>query len=178
MKSFDEVSYSGMVRVLKKPGQAILDSLTPEKCDLWHMTSCLAPEVGELVAGLATLDRENAIEEAGDIEFYLEGAKQAGQVPMAYTERPAVIGSPYDQLLVALGDVFDEAKKYVIYEKDFNRYVFAVAISDAQVALETIYKLWGVTSDDIQTANKNKLSKRYHKLAYSDDQAQSRADKE
>lgn len=72
-----------MVSLLKKPGEAILDTLTPEKCDLWHMATGIVGEAGELtdaikkaVAYNKELDRENVIEELGDLEFYLEGLRQ------------------------------------------------------------------------------------------------------
>jgi len=181
MKSFEEVSYTEMVSVLKKQGADILASLTPEKCDLWHMTSCLSPEVAELIDGLSSLDRENAIEEAGDIEFYIEGAKQTA--PLLTTTDTVEISidngtGAYERLNVALGNVFDQAKKYIIYEKEFDEKEYSKSIFDAECALEDIYLLWGVTRKEVQNANKRKLSKRYHQLTFSNEQAQDRADKE
>ena len=76
-------AHSKMVTDLKKPGQAILDSLTPEKCDLTHMAIGVSSEGGELEDAVKRhvmynkeLDRENVIEELGDIEFYMEGVRQ------------------------------------------------------------------------------------------------------
>jgi NTP pyrophosphatase (non-canonical NTP hydrolase) len=75
--------FSEMVRALAKPGEAILKSLTADKCAAWHMASCLPSEAGELfdavkreVIYCKPLDRVNVIEEMGDIEFYLEGLRQ------------------------------------------------------------------------------------------------------
>lgn len=73
-----------MVAGLAKPGNEILNSLTPEKCHLWHMASCVPGEAGELFDAVKKhviyekeIDRENVIEELGDLEFYLEGVRQS-----------------------------------------------------------------------------------------------------
>lgn len=77
------ITHPDLVRTLVKPGVAILKSLTPEKCDLWHMASCVPSEAGELFDAVKRhvcyekeIDRENVIEELGDLEFYMEGVRQ------------------------------------------------------------------------------------------------------
>lgn len=72
-----------MVRSLVKPGAAIIASLTPEAANMWHHTTGIAGEAGELldaikkyVIYLKPLDRANVIEELGDLEFYMEGLRQ------------------------------------------------------------------------------------------------------
>ena len=74
--------YAAFVESLKKPGQAIIDSLDPKKADLLHMSVLLADECGELVGALKKhciygkdLDFKNVIEELGDIEFALSGIR-------------------------------------------------------------------------------------------------------
>ncbi len=76
--------FNQMVAGLKKPGEDILSSLTPEKCDLTHMAMGLSGEAGELLDAIKKyviynkeLDMENVIEELGDIEFFLEGVRQS-----------------------------------------------------------------------------------------------------
>lgn len=76
-------SHPEMVRTLIKSGEAILASLTPEKADLWHVASCVPGEAGELFDAVKrhviyekAIDRENVIEELGDLEFYLERVRQ------------------------------------------------------------------------------------------------------
>lgn len=76
-------SFDQMVERLKKPGNDVLSSLTPDKCDAIHMTLGIAGEAGEIVDAVKKwcmynkdLDRENVIEELGDIEFYMEGLRQ------------------------------------------------------------------------------------------------------
>jgi len=73
-----------MVLDLVKPPQEILESLSPEKTMLLHMTMGIAGEAGEIVDTIKKhvmynkdLDLENMIEELGDIEFYMEGLRQA-----------------------------------------------------------------------------------------------------
>ncbi len=80
MVSEDE--YSKFVDSLKKDGQSIIDSLTPEKADLWHMSTLLAGEAGEAVDAIKKfviygkdIDFSNVIEELGDIEFALSGIR-------------------------------------------------------------------------------------------------------
>ena len=75
--------YSVMVGVLAKPGDEILQSLSPLDCHLWHMASCIPGEAGELFDAIKKsiiyrkpLDRANVIEEFGDLEFYMEGLRQ------------------------------------------------------------------------------------------------------
>lgn len=78
------LAYEEFVESLKKPGQAIIDSLTPEKADLWHMSTLLCGEAGEasdalkkwIIYGKA-LDHTNVVEELGDIEFALSGIRSA-----------------------------------------------------------------------------------------------------
>lgn len=73
-----------MVRVLVKPGDAIRESLTNKQCHELHMILGLCGESGELLDAFKKhiiyqkdLDRVNVVEELGDIEFYLEGLRQA-----------------------------------------------------------------------------------------------------
>lgn len=78
-----QINYSDMVATLAKPGEDILASLTPLKCHLWHMASCIPGEAGELFDAVKKhviynkpMDRLNVIEELGDLEFYMEGLRQ------------------------------------------------------------------------------------------------------
>lgn len=76
----NEINYSDMVKALAKDGDEILKSLTKEKIHLWHMITGVSGEAGELTDGLKKhiiynkpLDRENIVEELGDLRFYMEG---------------------------------------------------------------------------------------------------------
>lgn len=78
------INHSEMVSVLVKPGDQILASLTDKQCHELHMILGISGESGELLDAFKKhiiyqreLDRQNVIEELGDIEFYLEGLRQA-----------------------------------------------------------------------------------------------------
>jgi len=73
-----------MVEALTKPGAEILKSLSSEDCNKWHLASCIPSEGGELFDAVKReviyrkpLDRDNIIEELGDLEFYMEGVRRA-----------------------------------------------------------------------------------------------------
>ena len=79
-----EVAHTQMVSELAKPGDQILETLTPGKTHLLHMAAGAAGEAGELLGAIKghtiynkPLDRENVIEELGDLEFYMQGLRQA-----------------------------------------------------------------------------------------------------
>lgn len=83
----DEFSYADMVRALKKSPATILDELNENDVDLIHMGIGVAGEAGELLDAVKRraiyrkpLDRENVIEELGDLEFYMEGIRQTLQI--------------------------------------------------------------------------------------------------
>ncbi|WAX22366.1 MazG-like nucleotide pyrophosphohydrolase [Pseudomonas phage MiCath] len=76
------LQFDAMVAALVKPGQDILDSLTPQKCNALHMAVGQSGEAGELLDAIKNwviygkeLNRENVVEEMGDIEFYLNGLR-------------------------------------------------------------------------------------------------------
>lgn len=78
------VDYSLFVSNLLKKGEDILSSLTPEKCNQWHLATLTSGEAGELSDAFKKyiiynkpLDRVNVIEELGDLEFALEGIRQS-----------------------------------------------------------------------------------------------------
>jgi len=76
------VNYTEMVMTLAKPGEDIIESLTPQKAHLLHMAVGIAGEAGELLDAIKKhvvynkpLDYRNVIEELGDLEFYMEGLR-------------------------------------------------------------------------------------------------------
>ena len=83
VRGTDVIDHSKMVAYLAKPGEAILESLDPVKCHTLHMAVGISGEAGELLDAIKKyvvygkeLDRENVIEELGDLEFYMEGLRQ------------------------------------------------------------------------------------------------------
>lgn len=84
MSNIQNVPYDVFVARLVKPGEDILATLTPARANAWHLASCIPSEAGELFDAVKreviynkTLDRANVIEELGDLEFYMEGLRQA-----------------------------------------------------------------------------------------------------
>ena len=78
-KAFEE-----MVLALSKPDHEILKSLESGEGHLLHMLLGVSGEVGELTDAIKKhimyrkpIDMGNIVEELGDIEFYLEGLRQA-----------------------------------------------------------------------------------------------------
>lgn len=79
-----EMQHSEMVTGLAKDGQEILDQITPAQVHEWHMATGVSGEAGELLDAVKKnvvyqrpIDRENVIEELGDLEFYMEGLRQS-----------------------------------------------------------------------------------------------------
>lgn len=77
-------TYPCMVANLIKPGSDILESLVDHDVNLLHMAIGISGEAGELLDAIkkATIygqqiNLENVIEELGDLEFYMEGLRQA-----------------------------------------------------------------------------------------------------
>lgn len=78
-----QLAHARMVNALAKPGEDIQDSLTPVKIDAMHHAIGISGEAGELLDAIKKfviynkpLDRDNVIEELGDLEFYMQGIRQ------------------------------------------------------------------------------------------------------
>lgn len=100
--------HADMVAVLAKTGGDIYKTMHAQKCALIHHTMGISGEAGELLDGIKkhiiydkVLDVENVVEELGDIEFYMEGLRQA-------------LGITREQTLTANMDKL--AKRYPNYE--------------------------------------------------------------
>lgn len=78
-----ENKHHEMVSRNTKSGDEIISSLNGDKMHLLHMAVGISGEAGELLDAIKKasvynkpLDRENVLEELGDIEFYLQGMRQ------------------------------------------------------------------------------------------------------
>lgn len=76
--------YGDMVLALMKPGVNIIQELNPQKATVLHMAIGISGEAGELLDAVKKytiynkdIDMDNVIEELGDLEFYMEGIRQA-----------------------------------------------------------------------------------------------------
>lgn len=192
-----EIEHQQMVVKLAKPGADILESLTPALCHLMHMTIGIAGETGELMEVLtgSLVDMEHANEELGDLEFYLRGARGAYLINrnetlgLVHTWEEA--GSTDVLTLAELGEYVaiggskfvDVAKRIFIYRKpDYGREQIVEALSYLELYLARLRHQLGVEWTDTLRNNLNKLLKgdsaRYAEGSYSDEQANTRADKQ
>lgn len=71
-----------LVANLVKPGSDIVATLSPLDAHILHMAVGVSGEAGELLDAVKKaaiyqkpIDRENVIEELGDLEFYMEGLR-------------------------------------------------------------------------------------------------------
>ena len=178
-------AYIDMVRMLAKPGSDICRDLTPEMAHLWHMASALMGESGELYRAVDRFDRDNMVEEMGDIEFYLEGLRN--RLGIDRSETVGFEPYPYPNLYSDLTftarmfctscDVFDIIKKAAIY----NKPLIVGKIIEVLLALEchfhALRREHDITWEETIAHNEAKLAKRYAAGKYSDQAAQIRADK-
>ena len=83
-----------LVNSLVKDPSEIAASLTPQKIDAWHAATGVATEAGEALDAIKKfvvhnkpLDRENLIEELGDLEFYMLALRNACNITREETLR-------------------------------------------------------------------------------------------
>lgn len=84
MTTRTELQHQALVAALAKPGLDIIHQLDPRKADLWHHATGVSGEAGELLDAIKKhviydkpIDRDNVIEELGDLEFYMQGIRAA-----------------------------------------------------------------------------------------------------
>lgn len=100
-----------LVFELAKPGQDIVDELTPMQAFALHMAIGVSGEAGELLDAIKKfaiyqkpLDLENVVEELGDIEFYLQGIRQAFCI-----DREDVLQANIEKLRKRYGQTYSNA---------------------------------------------------------------------
>lgn len=179
--------YKEMVSNLAKPGEDIVASLCPATAHRIHMAIGISGEVGELLdcwEGTEVPDRENLVEELGDIEFYFEGLLQGYSLEQPEdTGHPDKVScsDPFLRCSIIAADLLDTVKKEVIYRKDPNMDKIGTLTSAFRHQLNRIYRSMQVTKGEAHVHNMNKLLKgknaRYAAGSYSDKAAQDRADK-
>jgi NTP pyrophosphatase (non-canonical NTP hydrolase) len=222
------ITHKELITKLLKPGDTLVQEMTAAKANINHAVVGLIGEVaGEIektllpirqrqafdagapawwnatpdgVSGLA-VDRENLIEELGDLLFY-EGAFQvfAGVENYAvmcvspmlwhHSESPRILMAPNSgvyrkkllcdlsgSLCVACGDLVDAAKKHIMYAQELHQGRVCQALSDINWAVDYMCKVLDTTVADVRQHNIDKLNRRYP-AGYSDEAAKLRLDKE
>ena len=75
------------------------------------------------------------------------------------------------------GELLDAVKKHAIYQKPLDITNVVEELGDLEFFMEGLRSTLGISRDEVLAKNINKLSARYHKGLYSNEQAQARADK-
>lgn len=75
------------------------------------------------------------------------------------------------------GELVDALKKHTIYGKQLDRENVVEELGDLRFYMQGIMTSLGITEEEVIEHNIKKLSKRYAKGSYSNEQAQQRADK-
>lgn len=183
-------TYGAFVTALKKPGEAILATLTAQQADLTHMAIGLAGECAELLEPFLNhqegdrgrlIDRNNVVEELGDIEFFMQGIHSNIGLPRCIE---SAVGHAREgrtvtllRMVIASGNILDIVKRNSIYGKTLDVERLNGALETFEILLSEIYAVLGVTREEVINHNVQKLATRYASLSYSDAQAQARADK-
>lgn len=184
--------FTQMVLDLRKPPEDIADSLYqhPTNCHLAHMAMGVIGEAVELHLAYLNADKLNMVEEAGDIEFFLEGCRHGFNwtVPpltrrtKSQYERECLPHMNTNCVLRAAEHVMDMLKKYTIYEKQLKLDAYGQALQDLATALDGFYAANSIQRRLVIRDNMTKLltgaNARYKEGSYSNEQAQARADKE
>ena len=181
------ITHPELVAALAKSGQAIMDEMTPQAMHCLHMAVGVSGEVGELCqafeqAGASgNLDMDNLIEELGDLEFYLEGLRQGLRLTRADVDAvyvPKVSGAiPLEGLVIHAANLLDLVKKYSIYVKPVDMPNIMNELRALDLCMSGIYSDGGLDSAMVLQRNIDKLTVRYSSGSYSNQQAQTRADK-
>ena len=179
------ITHAEMVRRLGKDGKNILETLTPQKVHVWHMASCVMGEVGELIEGYDQkgIRDKNFSEELGDIEFYLEGARDGLDLTIEIVANApghefTPMTYPIDGLVVEAANIFDAVKKWLIYEQKVDFGMLIGAMKRFEFYMRMVRHNAGLTREQVLEANMAKLAKRYGPdYSYSNAAAQNRADK-
>ena len=183
-----DITLVDMVARLQKPGEEILASLTPFKCNLWHHGMGLAGEFIELHLAILNNDRDNFKEEAGDFIFFAQGILTAcaevlhPKVDIS-VERLTETGCletavKHRSFGQATDKAVDLIKKHIIYGKDFDPVEIQIAVTEALGFLIAKAHRFSLTVEEVIEHNKAKLAVRYNGFVYSDQAAKDRKDKQ
>lgn len=194
-----KVKYADMVAALIKDGEDIRAALTPELCNILHMAVGVSGECGELLEcaldgskGLRTpqeivanLDRENSVEESGDIEFYSHGLFVATDTTVVMPEITNSLADPLRivaRLSVYSSHILDAVKKTVMYGKPLADTNYTESVGNFVYCLAEVHCVLGVTRKEAREHNIDKLltgeKARYKLGKFTNEQAQARADKD
>lgn len=173
--------HSEMAIRLAKSGQDILESLTPEDCDMTHMFGCVMGEAAELFEAFDEPGhtRNEIIEELGDFEFYMAKVRDILKINRHNKTGEKYLGSTKEhliQIMILSGHLWDVAKKVVIYRQKIDEHRALLIVNEIEAHLNSIYSAMNYDIEEVLEANYAKLEQRYGSK-YSDKAAQQRKDK-
>lgn len=173
------VTHPEMVKALCKSGEEIANDMHAVNAHALHMAVGVAGETFELLGAIVADDRDNALEELGDIEFYFEGLIQGTEADITRRDvnPKTIIKDPFTDVLLQAGEILDITKKIVVYNDDTKWPALRDAMQGFATHLDAFYALGEFDRGEALVKNIGKLSKRYEGLNYSDNAAQARADK-
>jgi len=191
-----------MVTRRVKPGANVIIGLTPKTANMLHMAVGIAGEAGEILENITAFaveglpwDRKNFLEECGDMEFFLEGARQEWNIPREHVidalKRgdwgvPGLEKYLYSPLhiavklsVVASTLALDAGKRPSIYVKELDYKMMMTALCNIEILLMRLRDTLEVSREETLVHNIEKLDKRFGLgQAYSDAAAQARVDKD
>ncbi len=172
------ITYSEMVAKLAKPGVYIMNSLTADEAHLLHMAVGISGEVAEVLTAIVNDDRDNCLEELGDIEFYFEGLCQGlgGAIAHTVVDMATIKTDPFTDVVIQAGNVLDITKKISVYKAD-KKMQLHIEAQRLRHSLDKFYAACEFTVEQAKEANMAKLATRYEGFEYSNEAAQARKDK-
>ena len=114
------IKHDEMVKALAKDGALISNELTGHDAHALHMAVGVCGEAGELIDAIKKgaiyrkdYDRVNIIEELGDLEFYMEGLRQAFSISREETIQANIVklGKRYEGMTYTDKSAHDRADK-------------------------------------------------------------------
>lgn len=188
----NEITHPQLVLALVKNPVDILNGLSFHSIDLWHAATGISGECTELLEGVLLYNTHqrslhelhgHAMEELGDIEFYMEQLRQRLGWQRANIGADDTTISP-DMLLrhtaeVAIhgGHILDQIKKVAVYGKQLDEQALTIHMAGLDAAMDAVRLSLGISREQTLAHNIGKLSVRYKDLQYSDAGASERADK-
>lgn len=188
----EQITHPELVTTLVKAPAAIANDLDFHKIDLWHGATGVAGEGGELLEAVLLYNthqrsleelRTHAVEELGDLEFYMEQLRQrlgwqradihAGNANIS----PDMILRHASEVAIHGCNILDDVKKLAVYNKPLDEQSLIIHLAAIDAAMDAVRLSLGITREETLEQNIAKLSERYKGLKYSDAGAQERADK-
>lgn len=176
-----EVVYTDMVLDLIKDPETILDTLTPQKVNIWHLCTGLVGEINEVMEIMCTGGTlEQLTKELGDTEFYFAGLCSAFEYDSAQVFRARGYDERFNAVMcvsVQAGRLIDTIKKVLVHNNEVDTTQLGSMLEAVGCAMANLYIFTGIPRSAAIESNVSKLLARYPN-GYSDEAAKARKDVE